>query len=103
MTAEEWLGVMQKASDFPRGTEKLIRKYGEMIVSEHRLAITRMKCDENKAYSDCQIHRGISTGCLDCSSFKLIANSLFPCGSFDCKDPHEKAYQGCDYCKYKTQ
>lgn len=34
MTANEWLGVMQKASDFPKGMEKLITKYGDMRVKE---------------------------------------------------------------------
>lgn len=34
MTAKEWLGVMQKAQDFPEGMERLIEKYGEMLLKE---------------------------------------------------------------------
>ena len=34
MTSKEWLEVMQKASDFPKGMEKLIVKYGEMRLKE---------------------------------------------------------------------
>ena len=34
MTAKEWLGVMQKAQDFPKGMERLIEKYGEMLLKE---------------------------------------------------------------------
>ena len=34
MTAKEWLGVMQKAADFPKGMERLIEKYGEMLLKE---------------------------------------------------------------------
>lgn len=34
MTAKELLNVMQQASDFPQGMEKLIKQYGEMLVEE---------------------------------------------------------------------
>jgi hypothetical protein len=34
MTAKEWFGVMQKAADFPKGMERLIEKYGEMLLKE---------------------------------------------------------------------
>jgi len=34
MTAKEWLEVMKKASDFPKGTEILIEKYGKMLLME---------------------------------------------------------------------
>ena len=44
MTASEWLGVMQKAQDFPKGMEKLIIKYGEMLIEEHKLLSN--KCDD---------------------------------------------------------
>jgi hypothetical protein len=30
MTANEWLGVIKQASDFPEGMEKLIIKYGQI-------------------------------------------------------------------------
>ena len=35
MTSSEWLGVMKQAQDFPKGMEKLIIKYGEMLIEEH--------------------------------------------------------------------
>ena len=34
MTAVEWLGVIQQAQDCPKGMEKLIVKYGEMLIAE---------------------------------------------------------------------
>jgi hypothetical protein len=36
MNANEWLGVIQKASDFPKGMEKLIIKYGQMLLIENK-------------------------------------------------------------------
>jgi hypothetical protein len=36
MTANEWLEVMQKANNFPKGMERLIVKYGEMKLKEIR-------------------------------------------------------------------
>ena len=42
MTANEWLGVMQKAQDFPKGMEKLIVKYGEMLIAEHESKVKKL-------------------------------------------------------------
>ncbi len=36
MNAKDWLEVMKQASDFPKGMEKLIIKYGEMCAEEAR-------------------------------------------------------------------
>ena len=35
MTANEWLVVIKQAQDFPKGMDKLIVKYGEMLIPEH--------------------------------------------------------------------
>ena len=42
MTANEWLGVMKQASDFPQGMEKLILKYGEMLIAEHEGKVKKL-------------------------------------------------------------
>jgi hypothetical protein len=42
MTANEWLGVMKQASDFPQGMEKLILKYGEMLIAEHESKVKKL-------------------------------------------------------------
>ena len=42
MTANEWLGVMKQASDFPQGMEKLIIKYGEMLIEEHDREVKKL-------------------------------------------------------------
>ena len=42
MTANEWLGVMKQAQDFPKGMEKLIVKYGEMLIAEHESKVIKL-------------------------------------------------------------
>ena len=42
MTANEWLGVMKQAQDFPKGMEKLIIKYGEMLIDEHESKVKKL-------------------------------------------------------------
>ena len=42
MTANEWLGVMKQAQDFPKGMEKLIVKYGEMLIAEHESKVKKI-------------------------------------------------------------
>lgn len=42
MTANEWLGVMKQAQDFPKGMEKLIVKYGEMLITEHESKVKKL-------------------------------------------------------------
>ena len=42
MTANEWLGVMKQAQDFPKGMEKLIVKYGEMLIDEHESKVKKL-------------------------------------------------------------
>ena len=42
MTANEWLEVMKQASDFPKGMEKLIVKYGEMLIEEHDSKVKKL-------------------------------------------------------------
>jgi len=42
MTANEWLEVMKQASDFPQGMEKLILKYGEMLIAEHESKVKKL-------------------------------------------------------------
>jgi hypothetical protein len=42
MTANEWLGVMKQAQDFPKGMEKLIIKYGEMLIAEHESKVKKL-------------------------------------------------------------
>lgn len=42
MTASEWLGVMKQAQDFPKGMEKLIIKYGEMLIAEHESKVKKL-------------------------------------------------------------
>lgn len=32
-----------------------------------------------------------------------VMPSLLPCGEVGCQNPHEKAYRGCDICKFKKQ
>ena len=32
-----------------------------------------------------------------------VMPSLLPCGEIGCQNPHEKAYRGCDICKFKKQ
>jgi hypothetical protein len=34
MKAKEWLGVMKQARDFPKGMEKVVIEYGEMLLNE---------------------------------------------------------------------
>jgi len=36
MKANEWLEVMKQAADFPKGMEKLIIKYGQMLIEESK-------------------------------------------------------------------
>ena len=42
MTANEWLEVMKQAQDFPKGMEKLIIKYGEMLIAEHESKVKKL-------------------------------------------------------------
>ena len=42
MTANEWLEVMKQAQDFPKGMEKLIVKYGEMLIAEHKSKVKKL-------------------------------------------------------------
>ena len=42
MTANEWLEVMKQAQDFPKGMEKLILKYGEMLIAEHESKVKKL-------------------------------------------------------------
>ena len=42
MTANEWLEVMKQAQDFPKGMEKLILKYGEMLIKEHDSKVKKL-------------------------------------------------------------
>jgi len=42
MTANEWLGVMKQAQDFQKGMEKLIIKYGEMLIAEHESKVKKL-------------------------------------------------------------
>lgn len=42
MTANEWLKVMKQAQDFPNGMEKLIVKYGEMLIAEHESKVKKL-------------------------------------------------------------
>ena len=59
MTANEWLEVMKQASDFPKGMEKLIVKYGEMLIEEHDSKVKKLnepavsKCDGIERESSC--------------------------------------------------
>ena len=41
MKANEWLEVMKQAQDFPKGMEKLIIKYGEMLIDEHESKVKK--------------------------------------------------------------
>ena len=50
MTANEWLGVMKQAQDFPKGMEKLIVKYGEMLIAEHESKVKKLNFALMKAY-----------------------------------------------------
>lgn len=38
----EWLEVMKQAQDFPKGMEKLILKYGEMLIKEHDSKVKKL-------------------------------------------------------------
>lgn len=42
MTANEWLEVMKQAQGFPKGMEKLIVKYGEMLIEEHESKVKKL-------------------------------------------------------------
>ena len=42
MTANEWLEVMKQTQDFPKGMEKLIIKYGEMLIAEHESKVKKL-------------------------------------------------------------
>ena len=42
MAANEWLEVMKQAQDFPKGMEKLIVKYGEMLIAEHESKVKKL-------------------------------------------------------------
>ena len=78
MTAKEWLGVMQKAQDFPKGMERLIEKYGEMLLKEQTQVnkncvlpdVSNSVCLSGQRYSDCHIHADSIIGCLDCGNFQ---------------------------------
>lgn len=48
MTANEWLKVMEQASDFPKGMEKLIIKYGEMLIEEHKQQVKKANIITNE-------------------------------------------------------
>ena len=60
MTANEWLEVMKQASDFPKGMEKLIVKYGEMLIEEHDSNVKKLnepavsKCEEFEREASCK-------------------------------------------------
>ena len=32
-----------------------------------------------------------------------VMPSLLPCGEVGCQNPHERAYRGCNICKFKKQ
>lgn len=73
MTANEWLGVMKQAQDFPKGMEKLIVKYGEMLIAEHESEVKKLnlpdvsKCNENEL-----------TKCENCGDMvKMISSGEF--------------------------
>ena len=55
MTANEWLGVMKQAQDFPKGMEKLIVKYGEMLIAEHESKVKKLTIPDvsKSVYCDC--------------------------------------------------
>lgn len=46
MTANEWLGVIMKAKDVNPAMEKLIRKYGEMLLSESYTSVSNKDVTE---------------------------------------------------------
>lgn len=41
MTAKEWLGVMQQAENYNPAMTKLIEKYGQMLLDEHRIELEK--------------------------------------------------------------
>ena len=75
MTANEWLEVMKQASDFPKGMEKLIVKYGEMLIEEHDSKVKKLnepavsnllKCDIGMMRTYCRC----GSECEDCKHYK---------------------------------
>ena len=49
MTSKEWLNIIMQAKDTPKGMDKLIEKYGEMVLDEYKI-----KCGEShKTWCHC--------------------------------------------------
>jgi UDP-N-acetylglucosamine transferase subunit ALG13 len=42
MNAKEFINVMKQASDFPKGMERLIVKYGEMLLEESKSQLPKL-------------------------------------------------------------
>ena len=75
MTANEWLGVMKQASDFPKGMEKLILKYGEMLIAEHESKVKKLTIPDvsNSVCSCGSLNYGYGFAkCYDCGKIKDI-------------------------------
>jgi hypothetical protein len=76
--------------------EKVIKKW-ELILQQDsdrditygRKVLEEMLIDVKQAVKNCSI--------------PPIMPSLLPCGEVVCQNPHEKAYRGCDICKFKKQ
>jgi len=61
-----------------------MQRYADFCINEQKQANDAKQSDSN-----CNI--------------PLVSGSLLPCGEVGCQNPHEKAYRGCDICKYKKQ
>ena len=68
MTANEWLEVMKQASDFPKGMEKLIVKYGEMLIEEHDSKVKKLNEPDVSV-----VHEPVASGAV-CPHFNACQN-----------------------------
>jgi len=79
MTANEWLGVMKQAQDFPKGMEKLIIKYGEMLIAEHESKVKKLTIPDVSNRRELLIAYGEwiheLAGCKDTEKATTLADS----------------------------
>lgn len=86
MTANEWLEVMKQASDFPKGMEKLIVKYGEMLIEEYDSKVKKLNEPAVINNEALESSGGVTVGCDTCYWITKPSN-INPC--YICNDSNK--------------
>jgi len=77
MTSSEWLQLMQKASDFPNGMEKLILKYGEILMKEKGKWNNVQSCGLPQPDTDCIVKYLIIGDTFDYTTLELSDDEVW--------------------------